>query len=192
MAEHSAAITEQCYERRSKPSGNTDNSQLCDNLPLLRRFIANKVKPQHDVDDLLQETLSRTLDAAHQQHLENPMAYAYRVARNKIVDYWKEQANANDPLDEQMYTDNTSPELNHHQQQQLQIVQQTLQQMPALRREIFLRRRLDGLSRQALAEEFEISTEAVKKHLTRAMVSLTLALEKQQQPTVVALRGKRA
>ena len=62
-------------------------------------------------------------------------------------------------------------------QQKLDEVERILSAMAPLRRQVFLLRRIDGLSRDEIAEKLDISLEAVKKHLTRAMVELTVKLE---------------
>ncbi|TAP32728.1 hypothetical protein EYR97_16260 [Alteromonas sp. KUL42] len=49
--------------------------------------------------------------------------------------------------------------------------------MSPLRREIFLLRRVDGLARDVIARRLDVSVEVVKKHLTRAMVEITVKLE---------------
>ena len=51
-----------------------------------------------------------------------------------------------------------------------------LERMPPLRREIFLRRRLDGLTTAAIADRLDMSTAAVEKHVVRAFADLRTAL----------------
>lgn len=49
-------------------------------------------------------------------------------------------------------------------------------QMSPLRRDVFIRRRLHGESRQLIAKNLGVSEEAVKKHISRAMDMLKNAI----------------
>ena len=50
--------------------------------------------------------------------------------------------------------------------------------MPPLRRKVFEMRRIEDKSREEIAQELDLSVEAVKKHINRAMVEVTLCAEK--------------
>jgi RNA polymerase sigma-70 factor (ECF subfamily) len=58
--------------------------------------------------------------------------------------------------------------------------------MPPLRREVFLRRRLDGVACAIIAADLEMSLAAVEKHCTRAVADLRAALERRGLPAGAA------
>ena len=76
-----------------------------------------------------------------------------------------------------IHSDNDSPDNTYLNQEKLALVDDVLLSMSPLRREIFFLRRVDGLARDDIARRLDVSIEVVKKHLTRAMVEITLKLE---------------
>lgn len=152
--------------------------QLVSHLPNLRKYIASRVSDRHDAEDLLQDTLVRSLRVEEQARILNPLAYSLRVARNVLSDYWRSRPQ---PLtaDADVTADPLSESLDeaHIMAQKIEYLQTVLQQLPPMRREVFVMRRVQGKSREEIADELGISTEAVKKHITRAMVSIAAAME---------------
>jgi RNA polymerase sigma-70 factor (ECF subfamily) len=64
----------------------------------------------------------------------------------------------------------------------VEILVGALKVMPPLRREVFLRRRLDGIASATIAADLQLSLAAIEKHCTRAVVDLRLALERRGLP----------
>ena len=62
-------------------------------------------------------------------------------------------------------------------QQRVALYKQVLSEMSPLRRDIFIRRRLHNESRQDIATTLGLNEETVKKHITRAMDALKIAIE---------------
>lgn len=144
----------------------------------IRRFILAKVSDRQAVDDLVQETLLRTLRSADRSKVGNASAYAVQVAKTVIVDYWhrkRRDPSAEEPAAEQA-AETPSPEDVQSQAQRLAGLQQILAAMPLQRREAFIRRRLDGQSREEIARAMNISVESVKKHISRAVADVTTAM----------------
>lgn len=149
-----------------------------DGLPALKAFIANLAKDPHIAEDILQETLIRTNKSANFNELNNPLAYMITVAKTVFYDIQRKAI----PIDEDADTEtlvaaNDCLETQQLNQQKLAAIDTILQNMPALRRKVFVMRRLNGYSREQIARELDLSVEAVKKHVTRAMVDITLKLE---------------
>lgn len=178
--------SELCIGPRSGPSQPSYLQGLLSNIPMLRRYIEVRVGAEQDADDLLQDTLSKTLTASSEKDLDNPIAYAYTVAKTTVADYWKSKSKEPEPLLDDAISQADVPDEILFRQQRLELIGQALEAMPELRRTIFLRRRIDGMSRDEIAKEFGLSVEAVKKHLTRAMVTLSLHLEKYEKSQLKA------
>ena len=56
------------------------------------------------------------------------------------------------------------------------MLQQALATMPPLRRDVLVRRRLQGQSCAAIARELGLSPKAVEKHITRGLADLHKAM----------------
>jgi len=150
---------------------------LVHNREALRRFISTKVRDHQEVDDLLQETLARTLRSADRNRVTNPFAYAMQVAKTVVVDYWRKERG--DPVAEDVVdiADEYCPVEKQSQHQRLKDLVEIVEAMPELRRDVFMRRRLDGQTREEIAAALGMSVEAVKKHITRAMADLAAGME---------------
>jgi len=144
----------------------------------LKAFIRGLTNDKDVANDVLQETLLRTSKSAQYSELENPLAYMITVAKSVLYDHQRKKLPT--PVDwqnEDLEAANDSPENSYHNVQKLAFIESVLAEMTPLRREVFILRRVDGLSRDEIAAALNLSVEAVKKHLTRAMIELTLKLE---------------
>ncbi len=152
--------------------------QLTGHLPNIRNYIASRVYNHQDVDDLLHDTLVRALTAVAKKPVDNLLAYSLTVARSVVFDYWNR--NRQQPSGSDSVPEMASIPLDdvHIQAQKLEQLEKILQQMPPLRRQVFIMRRLQGKSRETIAQELNMNIEAVKKHITRATLSIAEAMEK--------------
>ncbi len=155
---------------------NTASTHVLASLPRLRGYIAKRLRDPERTEDVLQETMARVIEQERRQVIEHPMAYACRVADSVIF----AQARANvtrieiDTLD--LVCEQPLPDTVLDYRQRLARFEAALARLTPLRRTVFRLRHLDGKSRQEIAEELDLSLEAVKKHLVRAMADLARSL----------------
>ena len=130
----------------------------------------------------MQEALLRTLNRNNTSEIENLQAYINQVAKSVMYSDWqKNKSQQNNTDDIELFTDeNRDPEAQSITEQKLDLVKNALQELPPLRRNVFKLRRIDGLSREEIAKQLNMSQESVKKHITRAMIQITLHIEKNQ------------
>ena len=130
----------------------------------------------------MQEALLRTLNRNNTSEIENLQAYINQVAKSVMYSDWqKNKSQQNNTDDIELFTDeNSDPEAQSITEQKLDLVKNALQELPPLRRNVFKLRRIDGLSREEIAKQLNMSQESVKKHITRAMIQITLHIEKNQ------------
>lgn len=82
-----------------------DNKEFTDfynkNIEKIYRFIFLKVDSQETAQDLTSEAFLKFLNyAARGEKIENPRAFLYRVARNLIIDSYREKSKSVLPLEE--------------------------------------------------------------------------------------------
>ena len=128
--------------------------------PSLREFVSTRV-PAPEVDDLLQDvwaSLARTLE---DQDIEQPRAWIYRVARNRIADLYRRRGsqpvlqNVTDELAQpQESVDLSGEELGEE-------IQEALSLLPPNQREVFVRNELGGETLREIAEELGIPLKTV-------------------------------
>ena len=164
-----------------KKAENSLEQSLIAQTPKLRGFIAGRVRSAHEIDDVLQETMARTLRSADKHTLVNPIAYAMTVAKTVMFEHWRHgDKAAHIPIsEEEMGMDaSSSLETTQLNRAQLKDLSDIVDAMPSLRREVFIRRRLEGQSREEIAGALGISLDAVKKHINRALVDIAAGMEK--------------
>ncbi|MFD1217170.1 RNA polymerase sigma factor [Microbulbifer celer] len=149
--------------------------ELLEGSTEIRRYVQRHSPDPTEAADYYQECIAIVLEQSRRRAIENPVAYAIRTARNLISKHKRpEQLEEDDAV-----SPAPSPEDCYHTGQRLAQIARVLEDMPPLRRQVFIRRRVYGESREQIAESMNISREAVKKHITRALVDIQLHLDKQ-------------
>ena len=161
------------------PAPAAQEQAILNETTALRGYIAARVRNPQEVEDLLQETLLRSLRILKQREIDNPPAYAMQVAKSVLVEFWQRRTrDTAEELTEALHPTVSSPEVTEEGMRKLQAMVDILETLPPLRREVFSRRRMEGQSREEIARELGLSVEAVKKHINRALVDLSLGLER--------------
>src|SRR5690606_28102014 len=57
----------------------------------LRRYLRRRLENWDDVDDVLQETVCRALEAGRFPEVENPGAYLFTIARHIVIDRYRRE-----------------------------------------------------------------------------------------------------
>ncbi|MEP4890766.1 MAG: RNA polymerase sigma factor [Aliiglaciecola sp.] len=152
-------------------------------MPKIRMFVQARTQNTDVTNDVLQETMLRTirnnLNQDSKQRLNNPLAYLITVAKSALFDHWrneKKHLTQSEILDE--HSQSQRLEDDFLKLEQVRLLSEVLNDMPPLRQQVFRMRRLEGISREEIANELGLSIESVKKHINRAMVDITLSMEK--------------
>lgn len=155
---------------------NSAISELMEHEGRLLTYISRRIRDKSRAKDVLQEAMLRLVEQSQKQALSNPLAYAFRVVDSVIyADARRAPANA-EPLDCDLKCDLPLADEVLEQKQRVKVFQEALLKLSAVRRDIFLKRHIEGKSRQEIAEDMNLNVETVKKHLVRSMVELADAL----------------
>jgi len=138
----------------------------------LLAYISRRVRDKSRAADILQEAVVRLIEQTQKQALDNPLAYTFRVVDSVIYADARRTAPESEQLDLNLLCGLPLADEVMEQKQRVQIFQAALMKLSPTRRAVFVKRHVDGMSRQAIAEEMKLNLEAVKKHLVRAMVEL--------------------
>ncbi|QDA60415.1 RNA polymerase sigma factor [Hymenobacter jejuensis] len=156
----------------------------------LFRYATLFVGSTEEAEEIIQEVFVRIWDRRETlPHLASFKAYAYQVAKNLVVDYWrqqKRQVTAHKRL--QAFT--TAPEFADAAliyQQDYQMAQQAIAQLPLKRKQIFLMRTQEELSLDEIAQQLSISKSVVKKQLYAATAFVKAYLHQHSDLSVGAL-----
>ncbi len=165
-------------ELEKNPAPTNVAQRLIEQGSLLRRYVGRHTAEPQDAADIYQESILRVMEQARGRAIHNPLAYAIRVAKNLIINKPKARNESDDALQE-LICPAPSPEESLNQQQRLQAFKTFLATMPSLRREVLLRRRINGETRAQIAAAMDMSEDAVKKHITRALADLQRFVDEQ-------------
>lgn len=138
----------------------------------LLAYIARRDRHPDASEDILQETLLRLLEQTRKKAIEDPMAYAFRVADTVIFARARQRKRETELGDMDFACEAPLGEQVLEYKQRAALFRDALLAMSPMRRTVFVKRHLEGKSRGVIAAETGLSLEAVKKHLLRAMAEL--------------------
>lgn len=145
----------------------------------IRRFLARRLSCVEAAAELAHEVFIRYMVAAPESPIQNPRAFLFRIAGNIAIDH----ARAN-PVKKgqwidiaeygELASDYPSPERFAAARQELDRLRQAIEELPPKCREVFIRHKFDGIPQVKLAQEYQVTLNAIEKHLVRALIHLRL------------------
>lgn len=149
--------------------------------PRLMRLFRRRAD-RDDAQDLLQDTFVRfaRIEPEARAAIESIPAYLTRVAGNLLRDRGKafRRSGPLQPLDEERDMVATSDPLTVLESRDiLNRVEAAMLQLTPTTREIFMARRLDGLSHAEIAERTGLAVKTIEWHMTKALTQLHRVLK---------------
>ena len=145
--------------------------------PALRSWLLGKRFPGVDVDDIIQETYSTLAALERVDHIRGPRTYMFQVARSIVLDQIRHakvvsidsiaDIDALGSIDER-----PSPETEAADRQELKILAQAIAALSERRRQVFILRKVEGISQREVATRLGISEGAVENQVARAIETL--------------------
>jgi RNA polymerase sigma factor (sigma-70 family) len=140
----------------------------------LRGYLRRYVDSAHDIDDVCQETLTRSFEAAEDRPVENPGAFLYGIARNLvrrrferksrslvdvIADFTPDDYESDEPdLDDIMI-----------ERERLTCYQAAIARLSPKTQRVFTLRKVYGYTHREIADMLDISIKTVENHITTGM-----------------------
>lgn len=153
----------------------------------LKKFVARYFSNHHDIEDVVQEAFLRAFAAESKRDIQHPKAFLFRVAKNvaltnltkksrQITDYL-EEAGTSTVLDTVAPTDH---ELAAHEL--LGLYCEAIATLSDKCREVFLLRKIHGLSHKDIAETMSLSVSSVEKYLRQGVLACDAYVKKNETP----------
>jgi RNA polymerase sigma-70 factor (ECF subfamily) len=138
----------------------------------LLNYLARRVG-RDAAPDLVQEIFVRMANRPEVHNLDNPTAYAWRVARNLLIEQARRNKRRNAifyPLDEQR-DPGSVPEQTWgiEADDLLRLLNETIDRMPEKTRRVFIMKRIEERTQRESGEQLGISVAAVEYHMGRAI-----------------------
>lgn len=168
-------------DKRSDLSAVT--SSFLANYEFLKRFLSGFFSEREEIEDVAQETYLRAYVAEQMKAIEQPKAYLFRTARNialteltkksrKITDYLEEAGVSTVP-------DNAAgADSEAEAEELLGMYCEAVAQLPEKCRQVFLLRKVHGLSHRDIAVRMALSVSSVEKYLHTGIVHCKTYLQR--------------
>lgn len=145
----------------------------------LHRYLVSQLRCEETAADLTHEVFVRL--SSRTQAMRNPLAFAYHVARNLVIDHHRRRLAKPESDEPQEFDEIPStapdPETIAVTRQRLQRVEDAIQSLPPQCRRAFVLNRFDGLSQAEVAEQMGISRQMAERHIAKALVHLRARLD---------------
>lgn len=148
-------------------------SELAPHEAALRAYLHGLVRPA-DIDDLVQDTYARLLQARARGPIESPRGLLFATARNAARDLYRRRAVANTipiaEMDESRVFDEAPgvPETVSRRQES-DLLAAAIADLPPRCREILVLRKFENLSHREIAQRLGIAEHTVEAQLTKAL-----------------------
>ncbi len=145
----------------------------------LRNFIRRRVDDEGDAEDILQEVFFELVEAYRlMKPIEQAGAWLFRVARNRIIDFfrkkkpaplWNDEVSSDEDgllLEELLPSPDAGPEAAYARSVLLDELDAALDELPYEQREVFIAHEMEGRSFKELAAEtgLNVNTLLSRKH----------------------------
>jgi RNA polymerase sigma-70 factor (ECF subfamily) len=145
----------------------------------LLRFVRQRVRDPWVCEDIVQETLTRYYAYRQTASVIDASALCFRIAINLVRDHFRRgDTGKTEILDDELAGNHPAADDLVMHRQRVARLQQVIEAMPPLRREVFRRRRLQGQSLAEICRALDLTEAAAKKHMVRAVETVRLAMAK--------------
>ncbi|MBO9572173.1 MAG: RNA polymerase sigma factor [Chitinophagaceae bacterium] len=140
-------------------------------------------------DEVIQETFLKVwLKRKSLQEVENFSAWIYAIAKNYMYDALKAAAREMQlkrSLESNKFNERSDTEDALSDKLNTQLLQEALDQLSPQQRQVYILSREQGLKRQQIAEQMNISENTVKTHMSQALKHITAFIQKRAVSTLL-------
>jgi RNA polymerase sigma factor (sigma-70 family) len=142
--------------------------------PAVRAWLRRAVIQEGDVDDIIQEAYCKLSSLEAFDSILNPSGYFFAISRNILTDHLRRTRVVrfeaiSGPGALEFSTEDSGQEVALDAKRELAMVQQLIEGLPSRCREVFLLRKVLGLSQREIAAKLGISESAVENEGVRGM-----------------------
>ncbi|HLH64020.1 MAG TPA: sigma-70 family RNA polymerase sigma factor [Ktedonobacteraceae bacterium] len=153
---------------------------------MLLSYVYSQVFSQQDAEDLLLEVFVAALNDGRLAHLndEQQLAWLRRVARNKVIDYYRHASVLSMlPLElaQEMEDNDPAPEQRAIRREQYEHLYRALERLSPLEQQLIRLRYGNGLRLVEIAQILEKPDGTVRKLLARTLLKLRAGYEQQEK-----------
>lgn len=153
------------------------------NLGGLRSYLSGFFHSTHDIEDILQDTYIRAVEAEKINQIQTPKAFLYKICKNLAINHHNKAAQKLTSYIEdfeELHVLDSTASLEDSIEQENRFVQfcNAVKLLPTQCRSVFVLKKVYGLSSKEIAQRMDISVSTIDKHLAKGMVSCRNNLER--------------
>ncbi len=176
-------------ESESKHSDNRTISAVSaaflENNTFLKRFLSRFFYDQQDIEDVAQEAYLRAYVAEQKKSIEQPKAFLFRIAKNvALTKLNKKSLKITDYIEESSIPFNLGSEpgadAEVEAQELLGLYCDAVATLPEKCRQVYLLRKIHGLSHKEIAERMSLSISSVEKYLLKGILDCRAIIERHE------------
>lgn len=155
--------------------------------PMLRAWLRSRFPREADLDDVVQEALARVLEARRTAPIEAPKAFLFATARNLVLGRLRHQRVTGTTIGlaenevERILDDAADVPEAVGRAQELELLTQAIQSLPARCRQILTLRKIYGLPQKEVAAQLGISEHTVEAQGTIGLRKLAEFFERAER-----------
>jgi len=147
---------------------------ICPHEPALRRWLTGRIQHGFLIDDVVQEAYAKLATLPAVDHIENPRAYFFRTALSIIItELRRAPVVSMESLSEverlSIQTNEPTPDVQAEEREEYRRVADAIAQLPEKCRQVFIMRKVQGLSQRETAQALGLSESTVEKHVGRGI-----------------------
>lgn len=152
------------------------------NLGGLKSHLSRLLHSRHDIEDVLQDTYIRAVQAEKVTEIEAPQAFLYKICQNLALNHNSKAAHRltdyiADFEEHDVLGGGSSLDYQLHQENRFVTFCSAVKVLPAQCRQVFVLKKVYGLSNKEIAQRLDIAVSTVDKHIGRGMVACRNYLE---------------
>jgi len=143
--------------------------------PQLRAWLGRRSLGGLEIEDVIQETYTRLVAAESVAHVHDARSYTFQVAGSVVIDHLRRMKvvpiSSLPDLDYlEVVSEEPSPERQAIDRDELNRLARMIATLPGRVREVFVLRRVHGLSQREVAQRLGLSESTVEKHMARGFL----------------------
>ena len=156
-------------------------------------FIRRRISNDLDAEDIVQDVFYQFLDTSRSETIENTSAWLYRVATNRVIDWYRKrktvslnaktqghsgEEDADGPLrlEDILYDPQQSPDELFIRSSVWPLLAESLDELPAEQREVFMMHEIEGRSFNEISEMTGVSVNTLLSRKRYAILRLRAKL----------------
>ncbi|PZQ94934.1 MAG: RNA polymerase subunit sigma-24 [Cereibacter sphaeroides] len=143
----------------------------------LRAWLGRRIHTGIDIDDIVQEAYAKLAMLDSVAHITNPRAYFFQCAHSIVLqDIRRSRIVPIDSIHDmgalEIEAGQPMPDREAADRQELRIVMAAIEALPRRCRDVFLLRKVQGLSQREVAGQLGLSESTVEKHVAKGIGKL--------------------